>query len=199
MTEATHMKVSDVTMIALPCDDSNAVSTFEAQRGYKWHYYTTSGRGGIRIQCEDNYTTLTKMLRVTNGGASLGTAFPHHEDLANPRTVKQFIDHDLCGNIIPTIAQFSAQTSAAYMLTDIAVMLRRSLMDDKMKDILISFIAMSNLFDQIDSSYIPRSSVVKTPLDFITVAKTPYPEDLTGTAERIFAEATDESYVLKQP
>jgi hypothetical protein len=184
-------------MIALPCDDSNAVSTFEAQRGYRWYHYAIGGRGDIRIQCEDNYRTLKKVLHVFNGVAHMGIMLPNREQFTHPRQLMRFIDHDLCGNIIPTIAQFSAQSSAAYMLTDIAVMLRRSLMDDKMKDILISFIAMSNLFDQIDSSYLSRSNVVKTPLDFITVAKTPYPEDSTGTAERIFAEVMDESYVLK--
>jgi hypothetical protein len=193
------MKKPYITMIALPCDDSNAVSSFEAQRGYKWHHYTIGGRTGIKIVREDDYRTFNKVIRVANGGASLGIVFPHHEDLADPRTMKRFIDHELFGNILPTIAQFSAQTSAAYMLTDIAVMLRRSLMDDKMKDILISFIAMSTLFDQIDWPYLDKVKMVKTPLDFITVAKTPYPEDSTGTAERIFAEATDESYVFRQP
>jgi hypothetical protein len=174
--------VSSVTMIALPCDSDDVSATFEErERGYRWHHYALKNRPGFKHEVHEDIVRASRILRMSNGVLKMEDVVPEYKvEYKVEYNGKVLADYDprlktTQNRWIPKAAEFMEYTTTMYLLTDLAVMLRRSPMDEKTKDILVSLIAMSPLFDKVNGFINAR--VVKTPHDFITVVKTPYPED----------------------
>jgi hypothetical protein len=168
------------TMIALPCtieDVGSGATREEFERGYRWHSYTMKNRPGFKYEILDDIVNASRVLRMSNGILRMQDSVPEYKI---ERNGKPLPDYDTRlkttqNRWMPKAAEFMEYTTTMYLLTDLAVTLRRSPMDEKTKDILVSLVAMSNLFDKVNG--FTGARVVKTPLDFITVAKTPCPMD----------------------
>jgi hypothetical protein len=78
---------------------------------------------------------------------------------------------------MPATIEFVSNLTLMRTLTDLAVILRRFRMNSSTRDILVSLVTMSNLFDSFQGERNDKISLVQTPFDFITVATTPYEED----------------------
>jgi hypothetical protein len=179
-----------VTMIALPCDAEDIggyVTTPEdIERGYRWHHYALKNRPGFKHEVQHDLARARRILKMSNGILKMEDAVYDGSVSSNESRLK-----DAYGRWIPKAAEFAEYTTTMYLLTDLAVMLRRSPMDEKTKDILVSLIAMSPLFDKVNGFVNAR--LVKTPHDFITVVKTPYPEDYAP----MFPDFAIQTYVIK--
>lgn len=179
--------VSSVTMIALPCDAEDiggyATTREEMERGYRWHHYALKNRPGFKHEVHYDIVRALRMLRMSNGILKMEDVDPEYRNDAHLKTTQN--------RWILKAAEFAEYTTTMYLLTDLAVMLRRSPMDEKTKDILVSLIAMSPLFDKVNGFVNAR--LVKTPHDFITVVKTPYPEDYAP----MFPDFAIQTYVIK--
>jgi hypothetical protein len=77
----------------------------------------------------------------------------------------------------PATIEFVSKLTLMRTLTDLAVILRRSRMDSSTRDILVSLIVTSKLFDSFENNRDSKIHMVQAPLDFITVATTPHEED----------------------
>jgi hypothetical protein len=136
---------------------------------------------------------------MSNGILKMQDSVPEYKIEYNGKTLADYDTHlkTTQNRWMLKAAEFMEYTTTMYLLTDLAVTLRRSPMDEKTKDILVSLVAMSNLFDKVNG--FTGARVVKTPLDFITVAKTPCPMDSPESDRGAHTEFSEETHVIKHP
>ena len=112
-----------------------------------------------------------KKLRFTY--PNMPTVYPNASVLAAIEHALRYVQKQT----MPATIEFVSELTLMRTLTDLAVILRRFRMDNSARDILVSLIATSKLFDSFVNNPDPKIRMVQTPLDFITVATTPYEED----------------------